>query len=159
MEYYNYPKDKIEIFEASDKNYFFKGKDFSYLCSFDEIKKVDMRNEFSGYVLVVYKRYAVVKNGLIVYKNEQFCDGHIAKGRYKESGYVIISDMPKEYQIQSWGGSLRSHELRDDSKYNQALNPIIFENAELALQKAIELSGETEEVFVVAQWFDEFDRH
>ena len=159
MKYYDYPKDKIGIFEVSDKNYFFKGKDFSYMCSFEEVQRVDMRSEFSGFVLVIYKRWAVVKNGLIVYKNEQFCDGIIAKGRYKENGYVIISDLSREYHIQSWGSSLRSHELRDDSKYNQALNPIIFDTAESALKKALELSMESDEMFVVAQWFDEFDRH
>ena len=61
MIYYDYPEDKKEIFEISDKNYFFKGTEFSYLCSYDEIKKVDMKDAFSGIVLVVYKRYAVVK--------------------------------------------------------------------------------------------------
>lgn len=159
MIYYNYPKDKIDIFEPSDKNYFFKGKDFSYMCSYDEIKKVDMRVAFSGYVLVIYKRYAVVKNGNIVYKNEKFCDNHIAKGRYKESGYVIISNIPKEYFVHSWGSTLQSYELRDDSKYNQALSPIIYGTAEAALQTAIKQSEESEEMFVIAQWFEEFDRH
>lgn len=52
MIYYDYPKDKIEIFEASDKNYFFKGNKFSYLCSHEEIKKVDMKVAFSGFVFV-----------------------------------------------------------------------------------------------------------
>jgi len=159
MVYYNYPTEKIDIFQSSDKNYFFKGKDYSYLCYFDEIKNVNMRAEFSGYVLVIYKRYAVVKNGNIIYKNENFCDGYIAKGRYKENGYVIISDMQKEYYIHSWDKTLQSHELRDDSKYNRSINPIIFDTVDVALETAIELSKDSSEMFIVAQWFDEFDRH
>ena len=159
MVYYNYPTEKIDIFQSSDKNYFFKGKDYSYLCYFDEIKNVNMRAEFSGYVLVIYKRYAVVKNGNIIYKNENFCDGYIAKGRYKENGYVIISNKAREYFIHSWNGTLQSYELRDDSKYNRSINPIIFDTVDVALETAIELSKDSSEMFIVAQWFDEFDRH
>ncbi len=159
MIYYNYPNDKIEIFDVSEKNYFFKGIDFSYLCSYDETKKIDVRTAFSGNVLVLYKRYAVVKNGNIVYKNEKFLDNHIAKGRYKENGYVIISNVKKDYFVHSWGKNYQSYELRDDSKYNQALKPLIYETAEAAVQKAIDLSCHLDETFVIAQWFDEFDRH
>lgn len=159
MIYYDYPEDKKEIFEISDKNYFFKGTEFSYLCSYDEIKKVDMKDAFSGIVLVVYKRYAVVKNGDITYKNEEFCDGYIATGRYKEKGYVIISNQAKDYFIHSWNRVLSRYELCDDSKYNCALNPIIYDAADVALKKAIELSEGSDEMFIVAQWFDDFDRH
>ncbi len=159
MIYYDYPKDKIEIFETSNKNYFFKGKEFSYLCSYEEIKKVDMKNVFSGFVLVVYKRYAVIQNGDTIYMNDKFYDGYIARGRYKENGYIIISNEPKEYFIHSWDSTLQSYELRDDSKYNQALNPIIYDTSEAALQTAIKLSKESNEMFIVAQWFDDFDRH
>lgn len=82
MIYYDYPEDKKDIFECIEKNYFFKGDKFSYLCAYDEIEKIDMRIAFSGFVLAVYKRYAIVKNGSVLYKNERFSDSHIAKGRY-----------------------------------------------------------------------------
>ncbi len=159
MQYYDYPSDKIGIFENSNKNYFFSGKDFSYLCSYEEIRRVDMRTAFSGFVLVVYKRYAIVQNGSVIYKNENFCDGYTAKGRYKNNGYIIISSNPKEYYIHSWKSNLQSYELRDDSEYNRALNPIIFSSAEEALKTAIRISKFKKEKFIVAQWFDEFDRH
>ena len=159
MIYYDYPKDKIELFEASDKNYFFKGNEFSYLCSYEEIKSIDIRDAFSGLVLVIYKRYAVVQSGDALYKNEKFLDGNIASGRYKENGYVIISNKAREYFIHSWNGTLQSYELRDDSKYNRALNPIIFDTVDVALETAIELSKDSSEMFIIAQWFDEFDRH
>lgn len=159
MMYYDYPEEKIDIFEESDKNYFVKGTAFTYLCTYDEVKAVDMRNAFSDYVLVVYKRYAVVKWGKVSFLNENFSDGNMAKGRYKENGYVIISGEPKEYLIHSWKKNLTSYELRDDSAYNRALNPVIFETAEEALAKAVSLSKEEDGVFLVVQWFDEFDRH
>ena len=159
MMYYDYPEEKIDIFEESDKNYFVKGNDFTYLCTYDEVKAVNMWNAFTGFVLVVYKRYAVVKKGEICFLNENFSDGNMARGRHKENGYVIISSEPKEYLIHSWKKNLTSYELRDDSTYNCALNPVIFETAEEALKKALLLSKQKKEIFMVAQWFDDFDRH
>ena len=159
MIYYDYPEEKIEIFEKSDKHYFFKGDKFSYLCSYDEMKAVNVCRDFTGFVLVVYKRYAVVKKGEVCFWNEDFSDGNIAKGRHKENGYMIISSEPKEYLIHSWKKNLTSYELRDDSTYNCALNPVIFETAEEALAKAVLLSKEEDGAFLVAQWFEEFDRH
>ena len=158
MMYYDYPEEKIDIFEESDKNYFVKGTDFTYLCTYDEVKSVDMRNAFTGFVLVVYKRYAIVKWGKVSFLNENFSDGNIAKGRYKENGYVIISNKPQNYVIQSWENKLTSYELRDDSTGSSALNPIIFPTAEEALAKSIALSKQKKEIFMVAQWFDDFDR-
>ena len=72
---------------------------------------------------------------------------------------MIILSEPKEYLIHSWKKKLTSYELRDDSTYNCALNPVIFETAEEALAKAVSLSKEEDGAFLVAQWFDEFDRH
>ena len=159
MKYYDYPEEKTELFEESDRNYFFKGTDFTYLCNYDEVKTVKMWNAFTGFVLVVYKRYAIVKGGEVCFRNEKFSDGHIAKGRHKENGYVIISDEPKVYRIQSWENKLTSYELRDDSTSSSALNPIIFPTAEEALEKALSLSKKKRnETFLVAQWFDDFDR-
>lgn len=159
MIYYDYPEDRKDIFESIDKNYFFKGDKFSYLCTIDEAKKIDMRVAFSGFVLVLYKRYAVVKNGDVQYKNKDFSDGHVAKGRYKGNGYVVISNTPRDYFIHSWNKTLRRYELCDDTRYNRALNPIIYETAEKALFTAIELSKKSDELYIVAQWFDEMDRH
>ena len=159
MIYYDYPEEKTDIFEESDRNYFFKGTDFTYLCTYDEVKAVNMWNAFTGFVLVVYKRYAIVKWGKVSFLNKNFSDGNIAKGRHKENGYVIIFSEPKEYLIHSWKKNLTSYELRDDSAYNRALNPVIFETAEEALEKALLLSKQKKEAFMVAQWFDYFDRH
>lgn len=159
MEYYNYPEEKIDIFATSDKDYFIKVEKFTYLCSMEEIYQINMKTALSGYVLVIYQRYAVVNNGKVIYRNENFYDDFISKGRYKGSGYVIISNIAKDYYIHSWKKALRSYELRDASGYNQALNPQIYNTAEAALQKALECSGNSSETLVIARWFDEFDRH
>lgn len=159
MKYYDYPENKIEIFEPSESNYFFGGTDYSYLCTYDEVQKVDMWTAFSGFVLAVYKRYAVIRNGIITYKNEAFEDGHIARGRYKENGYVIISNKKREYFIQSWNQYLISYEIRDNDGPYKALNPRIYQSVERAVEDAVELSRKSDEILMVAQWFDECDRH
>ena len=64
---------------------------------------------------------------------------------------MIYYDYPEE--------KIEIFEKSDDSTYNCALNPVIFETAEAALAKAVLLSKEEDGAFLVAQWFDEFDRH
>lgn len=160
MKYYDYPDRKVDIFEPDDNNYFFKSAGFSYLCAHEDVKKIDMRTDFPGaYVLVVYKRYALIEDGHIFFQNNMFEDGHQARGRYKESGFVIISSVPQKYFIQSWNDYLISYEIRNDKIYNSALNPIIYENASVATGVAVEMSKSNRHTYMVAQWFDEFDRH
>lgn len=160
MNYYNYPSTSTDIFETSDKNYFIKANKFTYLCSYEEANTIDKRMDFpDAFVLVIYKRYAVVSDGLVKYKNHNFIDGHIAKGRYNEKGYVIISNQLHNYFIQSWNKHLESYEIRDDKVYNKALNPLIFPDGEKAILEAVKMSKENNEKYVIAQWFDEFDRH
>lgn len=72
---------------------------------------------------------------------------------------MMYYDYPEKDLIHSWKKNLTSYELRDDSAYNGALNPVIFETAEEALEKALLLSKQKKEAFMVAQWFDDFDRH
>ena len=155
MRYYNYPNDKIDIFEPSDKNYFYSANEFTYLCSPEELRGIDSRFLYSRRVVVIYKRYAVVQNGNIVYQNNNFHDGYVGIGRYGDNGFVIIANKPRSYFIYSWKRNLQSYEISDDSKHNSALNPIIYRTAEVALQAAIELSKESDDKFMVAQWFNE----
>lgn len=160
MEFYDFPETKINIFEPSDRNYFFRSFKYTYLCTYEEIRSVDMWKAFpERWVLVVYKRYAVVKNATIIYQNENFEDGQKAKGRYKEDGYAIICDEPKEYFIHSWNKYLVTHEISDDASFNSALNPTIYPNATVAVERAIELSKTNQNKYIIAQWFDELDRH
>ncbi len=64
---------------------------------------------------------------------------------------MIILSEPKEYLIHSWKKKLTSYELRDDSAYNCALNPVIFGTAEEALEKAVSRSKEEEGAFPIVQ--------
>lgn len=160
MEYLDYPKEKVDIFTPCDKNYFLKSDRFSYLCSYEEAENIDKYSSFKGsFVLITYKRFAIIKGGKVIYQNKDFDDGKLAKGRYKEKGYVIISDTLKSYYIQSWDKYLESYEVRDDSVYNKALNPVIYGSCEDAVSKAVALSQKTDDTYVVAQWFNDIDRH
>lgn len=162
MEYYDYPErsDRKDIFAISDDNYFLKSDKFTYLCSYDEAQLADRQNVFLGaYVLVTYKRYAVIKKGEAYYTNKNFSDGNLPKGRYKDNGFVIICDKPSEYYIHSWQKYLTSYEVRSDKEYNKALKVTVYPTAEMAVKKAIMLSEVTGNSYVVACWFDDFDRH
>lgn len=162
MEYYDYPvrNDRKDIFSASDDNYFLKSEKFTYLCSYDEASFVDKHNVFLGsFVLITYKRYAVIKNGEIYYFNKNFSDGNLPRGRYKDNGFVLICDKPEDYFIHSWRRFLSSYEVREDNEYNKALNVKVFATADEAVTKAKELSAADKNSYVVACWFDDFDRH
>ena len=160
MKYYDYPDTKIDLFQPSDKNYFFEASGFSYLCSFEDVQKVNMQNAFNdAYVLVVYKRYALIKNGRMFFQNKMFKDGHAASGRYKENGYVIILNFPQRYFIQSWNDYLVRYDVRDDQRYNAALNPTIYKCATEAVEVAINMSKANQQTYMVAQWFNDCDRH
>ena len=160
MEYLDYPKEKVDIFSPCDKNYFLKSDRFSYLCSYEEAENIDKYNSFKGsFVLITYKRFVIVKGGKVIYQNKDFDDGNVAKGRYKGNGYVIISDTPKSYYIQSWDKYLESYEIRDDSEYNKALNPIIYSSCDDAVGEAVAMSQGTDGAYIVAQWFNDIDRH
>lgn len=90
--------------------------------------------------MVIYKRYALIEAGRIIWKNAAFHDGHQASGRHKENGFVIMSDIPQRYFIQSWNDYLLSYQVRDDKQYNKVLNPVIYKTAEEAVQAAVDLS-------------------
>lgn len=154
MEYFDFPEVKVDIFEPNVKNYFLKSSKFTYLCSYEEMMRVDRWKDFSGaFVLVIYKRYAIIKDGRIIYQNAGFEDGNRAKGRYGENGFVIISDTLHQHHIQDaiyYG----SHML-----LNEHHATIVYKSAETAVNAAIELSKLNQETYMVAQWFDEEDRH
>lgn len=160
MEYYEFPDKKVGIFQPNERNYFIEAGKFSYLCTYEEMMRIDRYRDFQGaFVMVIYKRYALIEAGRITWKNDTFNDGHQASGRHKENGFVIMSDIPQRYFIQSWNDYLLSYQVRDDKQYNKALNPIIYKTAEDAVRAAAGLSKENSCKYMVVQWFDECDRH
>ena len=149
LTYYNYPSSKIDLFEISDKNYFFASQSFSYLCSYDEYDRVDPNSSFKdAYVLSVLKRYCVVRNGKIIFFNDNFNDGHSPFYCQKE-GFQIITNKP----VMENGDSAWDYYVRDENSV------VIYNRAETAVNKAIELSiNNPSQLYLVAQTFEEIER-
>lgn len=149
LTYYNYPSSKTDLFEMSDKNYFFASQSFSYLCSYDEYDKVDPNSSFKdAYVLSVLKRYCVVRDGRIIFFNDSFSDGHSPFYCQKE-GFQIITNQP----VMEGGDSAWDYYVREDNSV------AIFNRAESAVNRAIELSTHNPgRLYLVAQTFEEIER-
>lgn len=170
LEYYNYPRNKnISPFDAVQAdNYFAEAGKITYLGNFEEIGNIatpfDSRNATltGAFVLNIYKRYALVENGKIMFINEDFDDGHeIGASRYKEKNYVIITDKIHKYKIDSWGTKLlETYSIHTmDGTYNCALWLRLFKTPELAIQYAIDISIDKSMKCIIAQWFADIDRH
>lgn len=149
LTYYNYPSSKIDLFEISDKNYFFASQSFSYLCSYDEYDKVDPNSSFKdAYVLSVLKRYSVVRDGKIIFFNDNFSDGHTPFYCQKEGFQIICNKAQMEGGDSAW-----DYYVRDENSV------AIFGRAESAVNKAIELSLQNRgQLYLVAQTFEEIER-
>lgn len=149
LTYYNYPSSKIDLFEISDKNYFFASQSFSYLCSYDEYDKVDPNSSFKdAYVLSVLKRYCVVRDGKIIFFNDNFSDGHTPFYCQKEGFQIICNKAQMEGGDSAW-----DYYVRDENSV------AIFGRAESAVNKAIELSLQNRgQLYLVAQTFEEIER-
>lgn len=149
LTYYNYPSSKIDLFEISDKNYFFASQSFSYLCSYDEYDKVDPNSSFKdAYVLSVLKRYCVVRDGRIIFFNDNFSDGHSPFYCQKEGFQIICNKAQMEGGDSAW-----DYYVRDENSV------AIFGRSESAVNKAIELSLQNRgQLYLVAQTFEEIER-
>ncbi len=170
MEFYNYPPNKCTSpFEAIQAdNYFAEAGKFTYLGTFEEIGNIetpfDSRNiNLNGaYVLNIYKRYALIENGRVIYLNKSFDDGHvIGASRFKNSNYIIVTDKLHKYKIDSWGTKLlKTYSIHNtDGTYNCGLQLRMFKTQELAIQYAIGISTDINMKCIIAQWFADIDRH
>lgn len=175
MEYFDYPKDKqVSPFDNNNINeYFFEaGNHISYLTDYEDVDRImgsfkESEKIFplyeSGYVLSAMKRYAIVENGLILYINERFEDGHvIGRSRLGEAKkYIICTNITKNYYVDSWGKhELQSNIIREEkSGYNCSLQYRLFATPEYAVKYAKEISKENPMKCIVAQWFADIDRH
>lgn len=108
MEFYNYPSPKhVSPFEAKNAdNYFAEAGKITYPGTFEEIGNIatpfDERNNiFTGaYVLCIYKRYAVIENGVITYRNQNFNDEHeIGASRYKTKNFILFVCISPRYLL------------------------------------------------------------
>lgn len=175
MEYFDYPKDKqVSPFDINNINeYFFEaGNKISYLTDYEDVDRIigsykESEKIFpwyeSSFVLCAMKRYAIVENGMIIYINESFKDGHtIGRGGLgKAKKYIICTNVTKNYYIDSWGKhELQSNIIREEKLgYNCSLEYRLFSTPEYAVKYAIEISKENPMKCIVAQWFAEIDRY
>ena len=166
MDFYNYPIGKeISPFESvNGDNYFAYCAKFSYLGNFDEIGNIsgpfdERNNYFTGaYVLNIFKRFAVVENGKVIFVNKLFNDGHIiGASRLKNIQYAILTSQIQEYKIPSWGTQvLKTYAIHDD---NAPLQLKLFLTEDSTIQYAMSLSKKERIKCIVAQWFADIDRH
>ena len=158
MEYWDYPEEKTELFEACDRNYYWStGGMYTYLCSRQELDRIDPWKDLTdgGWVIASYLRCDVVEHGSVVFA------GHEAEDLKEKSGkFVIVRSMPFVYRVQTWGErKLSSYEVRSDEGFNEALQPLFFVSRKKALKKALELSGGDDCRYLVSRQLDSFDRH
>lgn len=144
-----------------------KGEFFAMACdlysSFSEQETYDLewaRNFSPGrYVIVIYQRHSVYKNGKCVFMNTEF-DNAVGKYcRHKTPQFVLISDKEREYYIKNWDikgweCGLKRHTIQDENNPLQA-KYYDFESAEIA---AINYSKSGESV-VIAEWFNDYDMY
>ncbi|MBR5995451.1 MAG: hypothetical protein IK026_02580 [Eubacteriaceae bacterium] len=158
MEYWDYPEEKTELFEASDRNYYWStGSMYTFLCSRQDLDRIDPWKDLTdgGWVIASYLRCDVVEHGSVVFA------GHEAEDLKEKSGkFVIVRSMPFVYRVQTWGErKLSSYEVRSDEGFNEALQPLFFMSRKKALKKALELSKGDDCRYLVSRQLDSFDRH
>lgn len=167
MEYFDYLNNtKISPFEKRNgNNYFACAGKISYLGSYEEIGNLltpfDERNKiFKGeFVLLILKRYAVIKNGIVDYVNPNFDDGHIVgNSRYgNNKQYIIISSKYNQYKVKTWQNTyLKTYIIQDE---NDTLQPKKFKSIEDAIEYGKSITQNNNTICVVCQWFSDIDRH
>ena len=106
------------------------------------------------YVIVVYQRHSLYREGLQIYKNESY---EIIVGRfsrYKKPSFVLLLSHETEYTVPSWDNhKLISHILREDKN---ALQAKVFDSIEKAEKAAIEHSKRIRNVAIL-EWYEDFD--
>lgn len=131
---------------------------YDLYSSFSEQEKYDLkwaRNFEPGrYVIVIYQRHSVYKNGKQVFINTEFVDTVGKYCSYKTPQFVLISDKEREYFIKSWDSRLKTHTIQDEN------NPLYNKNYDIESAKiaAINYSKSGESV-VIAEWFNDFDMY
>lgn len=158
MCYFDFPQEKIDLFEPSQKNYYFEsGSKYSYLCSQEEISTVNFMDDFTGkdgggYVITEYLRCSIIENGKIIFENPNCV-------KISSKKYIIVSDKAHEYTVKGWNEKLVSHDLRSDKTGDSALHPIYYESYGEAISIAKRLSLSNDCKYLVSMYLDYYDRH
>lgn len=156
MDYYDYPVEKTGLFEPSDRNYYWTAGKYTYLCSQEEMDRIDPWIDFrDAFVLYRCLRCAVVEKGGVTFSN----DDAVSRWNGKAPFFILRSE-PVEYRIDTWGNrKLRSFEIRSEKGRDSALNPLYFRDYRKALKTALSLSGRYDCRYMVAVELESYDRH
>ena len=106
------------------------------------------------YVIVVYQRHSLYREGVLIYKNESYENIVGRFSRYKKPSFVLLLSHETEYTVPSWDNhKLISHILREDKN---ALQAKVFDSIEKAEKAAIEHSKRIRNVAIL-EWYEDFD--
>lgn len=126
--------------------------------SFLEQEKYDLewvRQFHSGrYVIVIYQRHSVYKDGKQVFINTEFVNTVGKYCRHKTPQFVLISDKERRYFIKSWDSILKRHTIQDENNPLQTK----YYDIESAKIAAINYSKSGESVAIV-EWFNDYDMY
>lgn len=107
------------------------------------------------YVIIVYQRYAVYKDGMEVYVNNNFTNVVSRECRHKDLRYSLITKNKNEFYIPSWKGNLVTHSVQDES---EPLQNKYFFSIEKAQEASIEYSKDGNMVAIVS-WYADYDMY
>ena len=107
------------------------------------------------YVITVYQRHSVYREGKMVWKNERYRNEVGPDSRHRAPCFVIVLDRDTEYQIPGWGRPLRSHTVRSKADPLQAET---FSDVETAERAAREYSAQGSAAAVL-EWFEDYDMY
>ena len=107
------------------------------------------------YVIIVYQRYAVYKDGVEVYINENFTEVVSKECRHKELRYSLITKNKNEFYIPSWKGNLVTHSVQNE---NSPLQNKYFSSVEDAREVAVKYSKKGNTVAIVS-WYADYDMY
>ena len=106
------------------------------------------------YVIVVYQRHSLYRDGVQIYKNVSYENSTGRYSRYKKTSFVLLLDKEMEYTIPSWENhKLISHIVREDKN---ALHTKIFDSIEKAEKAAVVFSKKGNKVAIL-EWYEDFD--
>ena len=115
-----------------------------------------MKNFTSGrYVIFVYQRYSVFKDGKQVWINKDYISEVGDVSRYKSPRFVVILDQEMEYEVPGWRAPLRSHTIRNPKN---PLNATAFTDIKEAERTAQEYSRQGKAAAVMA-WYADYDMY
>lgn len=106
------------------------------------------------YVIVIYQRHSVYKEGIQIYMNTAFECKVSDYCRHENPRYVLVSDKVREYYISSWGSNLLSYSIKNEQ------NPLQekYYDIDDAKRAAIDYS-QAGETIVILEWFADYDMY